>query len=76
MPTSGKGGSNSGFGGLAKGERPGRFNEDLDSQSVIQTISMKDYMSNRNNQQERDNSKKIKVNLRSVNNPAEREKFR
>ena len=69
--------SSSGFGGLLKGERPGRFNEDLDSQSGSQTISMKDFIANNKNpQQERESSKKIKVNLRSVNNPAEREKFR
>ena len=38
---------------------------------------MKDFIANNKNpQQERESSKKIKVNLRSVNNPAEREKFR
>ena len=66
------------------GKRTKRFNED-DTQSV-QTVTMRDYMSSRTalmpkNQKDpaeegQASGKKIKVNLRSVNNPAEREKFR
>ena len=55
--------------GIEKGKKPGRFNEDLDSASSTQKIPMAEYL----NQSLGGTNKKIKVDLRTITNPAERE---
>ena len=60
-----------GFGGHSKGSKPARFNEELDTQSR-HSLPVSEYL----NQSHGRNSKKLKVNLRSINNPAERDLVR
>lgn len=52
--------------GHAKGQKPARFNEDVDTKSQ-HSIAARDYFKGSSS------SKHMKVNLRSINNPAERD---
>ena len=65
--------SRSGLLGNSKGNKPARFNEDLEARaSASQTLSMSEYLHNTNVEPNR----KIKVNLRSINNPEERDRYK
>ena len=58
--------------GLKKGARPERFNEEPLEASSTQSIAMSQY----NVQSFDEGSRKVKVNLRSINNAAERDVYR
>ena len=60
----------SNFLGNAKGKKPSRFNEDLES-SATKSIAINDYLV-----AGKPSDRKIKVNLRTINNPAQREQLR
>lgn len=67
-----------GFLGLKKGSKPSRFNEDLaDSASQTRSITISQYLSQANGiADDVSSSRKLKVNLRSINTAAERDNLR
>ena len=59
---------------MDKGNKPSRFNEDVETTSV-NSLRMSEYL-DQNMRVDPNNNQKIKVNLRSINTPAEREQYR
>lgn len=67
-----------GFLGLEKGQKPARFNEEFDASTSSQ-IAMSEYITKAQGAgggPESTTGRRIKVNLRSINNPADRERYR
>ena len=64
--------SRSNFLGNSKGKKPSRFNEDL-GESDTKSIAVGDYL---NSGRQSESGQKTKINLRTINNPAQREQFR
>ena len=60
---------------LKNTKKPARFNEELEA-SATQSIAMSEYLNQTQKQDGRDGSRKIRVNLRSINNAAERDQFK